>query len=963
MAKVLQQRYNDFRGVDKYSSELTRPENFAKEFKNYEINPNFSLSGRRGMKTVTGEPPDYSYNLGAGAITKPDCFAKIHTYRYKNPDTGATEEELIALGRHLYRYKEENFTITMSGGVGDTFDYSFLLNETSGGFEFKMYKNGILGLNTIQCLSGLEDPSTSSPFLLSELKTAIDAISLLSATCPSTISNTLATAIPLKALGTTPTSWPATISIPIGYWEEIPSTIKLSGTKGSVTEEIGHFHHYFEQWTSGDVALPVLINKDNLCYISTGGIQPLMVYDGKIVKRAGMPMLLKEDHTVTASGVGVLTGTYQYYVRLVGVDRFGNFTYGRGFYSDVINPSSNQVVFDIAATSSVNNYSLTDLSEETADKNSKGIYLGLSDGTTITMRNPSALESYFEASLRQGLFLSYDSTTLSSYNRISSIGATGAITTTPSTFPGAANEVYLSYSDFDLRSAKITTPYASATYSIGVATADAAKWKVGEWVFSKELGEQKILDNSGGYLLTDKVGVYASGDFVSSFAYEIYRTKNNGTDFYRVTTIAGAVLDDTTYSDNTPDSSLTELFIPPDREPDYLRENPSAIAQHQGLLVAAGFNFSPNKVFFEDAVEYSAFPLSTNYFDINSNEVGNITALFSDAYDQLAIFKPRGFYSVIGDLANSAISSVTAFESDIGVSSQSSILKVKGINMGIGDLGIIAFQNGEVSDEVTKQLLPDFLSPNYNTNYLAPIIYPSRSIAFNDSLYKRAIFIVPSTSYLSNYNPLFYGDDYSGKVYVFDYSEKAWAEWSFGGTSYIAFRGNPLFPNAGMTYYRNGLYLVSTIYNETDGNFYSYTYKRHELSAVKESGQDANALYDYVDQHKAIEYDLQNSWVYGADPSTDKTFQQLKIYMLESADFIPFTLRVRTYRNWNTSAVVDDINLTFSTIADVEKIIKLKATKSRCMMFRFTVSARHTRPIITGYEYLTDENSTQERLK
>jgi hypothetical protein len=107
-------------------------------------------------------------------------------------------------------------------------------------------------------------------------------------------------------------------------------------------------------------------------------------------------------------------------------------------------------------------------------------------------------------------------------------------------------------------------------------------------------------------------------------------------------------------------------------------------------------------------------------------------------------------------------------------------------------------------------------------------------------------------------------------------------------------------------------------------------------------------------------------WVFFDYPSIDKEFKRIKLYMLDSTSFVPFSIRIRTYRNFNTSVVDSDITLTFSTASDFEKLATLKLNKARGISYRMTVSALHQSPILTGWEHtvagLQDKDNFSRQL-
>ena len=104
--KEIFQRFADFRGRDVRSSDLGREANYAQVAQNYEIETNFSLGGANGFKTTA---PLMQTNL---TNAMEDSIVGIHNYIHKDVETGETKEELIGLGKSLYRLVKKKITIS-----------------------------------------------------------------------------------------------------------------------------------------------------------------------------------------------------------------------------------------------------------------------------------------------------------------------------------------------------------------------------------------------------------------------------------------------------------------------------------------------------------------------------------------------------------------------------------------------------------------------------------------------------------------------------------------------------------------------------------------------------------------------------------------------------------------------------------------------------------------------------------
>ena len=312
------ENFSNFRGVDTRSSDLTRPIDAAKEAKNFIIEQNFSLGGEKGLHMFA----DYFDS---------EPIAGVHNYIYKNFDTGKEVEELLVLGKALYRLKAETFTITYGGG--NQWGYDFLVDETDGELRLRLYDDGAVVLD-YNVGTGLEDDTTGTT-KLSTLEAQIDAITDFTATSDSTVDAIVAACFPLKAQYDLAAG---AVNITVYRWEAV--TFAVSGS-ASITSE--GFNPYIFSHDQIATKPPIFLNRNNVCYIACDGKMPLMKYDGTVIRQAGAFTIFKEDIAVAASSnTPALVGTFRYYLRNVTRDSQGNYIYGAGAFSEVVTSASGE---------------------------------------------------------------------------------------------------------------------------------------------------------------------------------------------------------------------------------------------------------------------------------------------------------------------------------------------------------------------------------------------------------------------------------------------------------------------------------------------------------------------------------------------------------------------------------------------------------------------------------------------
>ena len=306
----LEKMFNNFRGLDKRSSDLTRPSDFASESQNARFRKDGSLSKRFGFQGVSNGKGGYGTAV----------------YHNLNTSTGEITEEIVSADESLYKLQEKSFKIiyTVAGDDNSAF-YSIKANENNEIiFEFTEDTADTTTSYSFSLGTGLE----SSPPNIGSLKSWLDSFSKFTVTISdASINNDPAGLLPkAQSIDISKTVGEET-EIKYKVYKEVPKwDTNYSNT--SATPSVHPFTNGFakKNVSAGDESLMENIsfaNVNGILYCSNG-YDDLKKYDGNRIYNAGM----KRPDTPTATGSN--TGTwFRYKIRYVQKDAKGRFTEGQ----------------------------------------------------------------------------------------------------------------------------------------------------------------------------------------------------------------------------------------------------------------------------------------------------------------------------------------------------------------------------------------------------------------------------------------------------------------------------------------------------------------------------------------------------------------------------------------------------------------------------------------------------------
>ena len=411
----------------------------------------------------------------------------------------------------------------------------------------------------------------------------------------------------------------------------------------------------------------------------------------------------------------------------------------------------------------------------------------------------------------------------------------------------------------------------------------------------------------------------------------VLRTAVGGNTYYILAEVPYTGYATFTFFDNVTDAVLTAgeqyLEVPIGKEHD-APPPCSLVCEHQGGLVVARGITAPNTVAVSsaDGVEY--FPTASNSFDIPSTLGGYVTAIASDTTDRLAVFKELGYYDIIGDIDAGDFSVTIKNEGDYGITSQSSLRRVKGVLIGLSKLGFITISNGNLISSPFSGLNARIVDqPSLTLNW---------AVAINDSTTRQYICSIPTSLTTA---PI---------TYVIDYSR--------GGKIPAPFTrvyGEGVDPG-------NGMAIVNNVFYHLSITSYNSVFKK--LPRFLNNSPTGNDGDSFIDNTFAISYILESNSIHYGEPGQLKTPLRVRLWSIPNdyvvEGWVPFATLVETGASpiasyiGGSNPLATTSTVTFATTNDLFKDVKLNNCKTHFYLIRFTTNTIRTAPFLTGYEIL-----------
>ncbi len=916
--KIFRKNFSGSKGVENSESPLVVDPLKAITFLNGRITRRGTLAGRRGTK-ATAQTDDFAVNSGNYFFP----YNGIHTYSYADKSSGQPVEQLVAGCLNSFFVLREGSGVNLTSVNGNPFTYSVLLDETSSTFRFVLTENGspvTIGANPYFDMgTGLENSPT---IRLYDLVVALDG--LANYTC----SGLMGARVNGNQVGVT------TITVDAGHGISAGDLV------------------YFTNGLTAFYTVRLVTAVTATTFSITGAA--VNVNNGYMVNDYNLWATAVEETDSVPTSTTTLKIYYKWWVPMPPFVTTSLEVFPTGKYSrNVSYANLNDVCYCVHPN--VNSGALYKYDGNRLYQAGMPTELDLVSVVVGGAGNVDVGDHRWMVVLwqidNQGNYIESNA-----MEALTATTAPSSVTVTWNTTQSLANVAYdASRAIVNGNQVGVTTIAVSANTLI-----PQSSYIPGDMAY--------FLDRSTSTYVTRRVtGVTATtitiagaavnvnnADLISNnFGAIIYRTKANGLEFFQVAKVPGAATTTQAYVDNIADVNLGAQYIEPlevhDAPPRF-----NYITEHQSKLVGS---LSPIKVSDDDIGEPNTIAWSTDespeYFpptnaeDLPPTVVGGITGLKTDNENILIVGKEKGLYGLFGDLASGSFTTNTISEGDYGFLSHDSIVRIGQRLVFPTTLGFATVFGGELDPGFGSQTFGFFFNNNgtpetgYYSSSNPDSFYLPEVVGINSPEDGVAVWCFPSGP----------GNTWAGEKTLhlaYDYQRGAWYDWKFG---YDDSTGDVDVVNAanmlgGAAIYKNRLWCLARRkrmiggVNTPNGALFRFHYYRF-----------TNPKYNYADNHLKIPYDFQPNWDTGAEPSIDKELKAFKAYMLDPGNFVPFVLRVRTYRNFATTSPDSDLFLTFASVSDLWKIGTLKLNKCQDGLFRLTVSALHSSPTISGYEY------------
>lgn len=957
--KLLSRFFGVFKGLDLKRTHLTRELEYATDANNVTKTRSGDIVTVKGHKIWAQQFDSDASAISASERNKYPLYG-LHTYVYTDTDTGEVKQELLGIGDGLYRLAQASMTIAYSGG-GTAATFSMLPDGTD--FDADLKVDGVsqsgfpLALGT-----GLAD----TPVTLATLRNAINAVSNFQCSLtPAAVVNGSQSSRSRTAAVTVHNSYSSTTQ---------PHTFTVSTTEPTRAEFIRTIS------TTGRATYDIIAQTGTTLTPNT--TSAFSVADLAEIGVGLYPAaILPTTNALSVKTSGTIT--FYYWQKVP--------TYDDQFPRIFIEAPSSPYLREYEGLAYSYNYTLKN--------NSNCVYIGmpypLGDPVPTGVATPGGIApSQYRTGIAKydghGLYAAGLPYLKASNFSTASATAGGSLTVgtykylarhkfydkqeniiySSDSYPSNVDDVIsATTSGGDLQVAlTITTPVTGGSYdfapwigyarvngaqagvnTINVQTGTAHTMRVGDWacfLSSTNLLKRKVTAITSSSITIDgaAVTVADNDDISAGNTIEIFRTKAGGQTYYKLIELPiDTTSDSVSYTDDIADASLGEEYDGPFTG-NRRRDPPptvSILENHQGLLVGAGDPYNPETLYWsnDDGPEY--WPRGTNQTDISSTRVGPITALASDNIDMLAVFKDNSYFNVVGDLQFSAFSIASTHDGDVGCPSPHGWLKIRDGILFVSNKGPRVLRSGEIQfdDRLINLFLGNEYEQTVNTaissgNYSKFVL--RRTTAVHDAENQFAYFYlvaeqgdVGGTTYSLTLRPSTYG-----KWLLYDYAND---EWYTRDTSDNEFQNMA----GGGTYYKGGIYFLARGLPSGASRNRGFLYKQNNFGTA----------YDYADNSVKITPTYKPQWEFLQKPGLDKEALRIKVYCLPySTAYDPaVTLRVKSYRNFNSSSV--DTNGTLSLGNGVkEDELKLRSNKARAYQFEFTTDSFLDFMRISGYE-------------
>lgn len=357
-------------------------------------------------------------------------------------------------------------------------------------------------------------------------------------------------------------------------------------------------------------------------------------------------------------------------------------------------------------------------------------------------------------------------------------------------------------------------------------------------------------------------------------------------------------------------------------------------------LIISGQNTNVNNVQFSMGLNTTTGEIGSEYFPDDENAVvvnssfGDKITSIASLRDLLFIFHKNSIHVLAGDIASPEGAPYTVDlltkEGGVGCQSHSSVTEFRNQLLFLSETGFYTIDASTALNELSSLIKPFFLDTS---------LKKKRAVSFNWTEENVLIMILPKEN--KNSDEHIYTQTNS-LVIAYDYYKDAWLQW------------DNLDFSSGAALFNNKLHIMS----------------RQSSQSTINSMNNSGTTYDYVDHVTPIAFEYDTNWESLADPTIPKKFLRLKVFSQDTDGTFEspsFDIDLKIQMDYLPTDL-GNINLDFGALAGggwgesrwgefpwgnvPGRAIKTKlpARKGKCMKLRFTNDTENENVLITNYE-------------
>ena len=882
----------NFKGLDKRTSDLKRSMEFATDIKNAAYRVSGAINKRKGFKSKS--------------ITSDGIFGST-TFKKVNQTSGAIEDELIIVNKNVQKVIENDLTF-----INNTENENIYFNIIADSNEIKL---NLLDAGNILTTINLDTGLAAGDKTLAQVKTDLDALSRSTLIWKKGTNNITLNRIPSGSNFEYKVTVPASNVIAQRYSRDV------------ATNGVGMDIIFGNEEFTFNVASNV-----GLVY-STGVVSPITYLDAlgwdTITDPTNHTFVWQQD----IRGQGDGTNDFPSFTIADNASLDGLETATQSIKAALLDLTPSLPILKASENTIVKYKTIVDVPR--GDSAVTELLNGYKSGASSSVLASEELENATFAQLNDVLYISNGIDSVLKYDgtRVYKAGLPNAPAITSVVASGSGTSKTAS-KDYD--------------YMFQYEFTDA----VGNIITSVK-SATKTYNSTGTQDATITLPAFpeAGFDFVSTnLKIKIYRTKeytsgNPAGQFYHLTTLNTTVNDSTsTYTilDDVTDGAINEFlaFVEPIK-----RHDPPPVGKYLSVfkecLIVAGQNTNVNNLQFslpfnavsgEIGAEY--FPNDDNAIIVNSSFGDSITAI-APLRDLLYIFHKNSINVLAGDISSPVGAPFTVDlltkEGGVGCQSQSSITEFRNQLVFLSDTGFYIIDSSAALNELSAVIKPLFLDN---------ALKKKRAISFNWTEENVLIMIIPKESTGSN------SDIYTlntSLVVAYDYFKNAWLQWDN-----LDFSG-------GASLFKNQLYIMSrqdslSTISSMNNTATTFDYIDHATPINFEYDTNWESLAEPTVPKKFLRLKVfsQDTDLTFESPSFDIDLKIQKDYLPTDLGTIKLDFGALAGGGWGNSKWGE---FPWGNVSGRGVKTKLPAGKSKCIKLRFTNNTENENVLITNYEF------------